>query len=625
MQPQSQDVLIVGAGPTGLVLALSLLKNGVRVRIVDKATQHHVLSKGAGVMARIQEIEYFLGVLSDVQAVGMPPPMMLIYDPEDPYKVMRKTSKAEHVDPTPQFPFSSGLLVNQYLHEDVLRSHVEAHGGTIELGTELSGLEQDENSVTVQLTKELDGKQVQETASFDYVVGADGGHSVVRKILGLQFIGETYEEEQLFTADVDLKGFEGYGSHSFIINQNLFLAFRSTNIPERYQIGLSGHGVAEIAQEWADAGHEEFQSILRKFTKRNDLELLKIHAKLVWKYNSRMVDHFQKGRVFVAGDAAHAHSPMGGQGMTSSIQDSFNLAWKLALVVKGYASPSLLVSYEEERLPCIADMLLESSKLHRLVYNEKGTTSANTEAGKENNAIAQKTIDALGSAATPLSESEKKQGEVEEKNSKDPQVDKKYFRGRKLFQLDLNYRWSPIVFDERRPAVSASSGESNNKERDAYGKPDHDLRAGDRAPDAPGLVVLHKSSRPIGKIGKVVEGAEDGVIRLFDTFDPTAHISLVFSSDQSFIKAVQDVLKVLPDGLIRTVLIVPQDASISSVGEDVDLVLDDKEGHAYKGYGIEKDANVVMIVRPDAMIGAFAVSLSGVERYLNKVFVVATA
>ncbi|KAL5488262.1 hypothetical protein ACEPAI_6370 [Sanghuangporus weigelae] len=614
--------LQVGAGPTGMVLALSLLKNGVRVRIVDKATQHHVLSKGAGVMARIQEIEYFLGVLSDVQAVGMPPPMILIYDPEDPYKVKRETRKAEHVDPTPQFPFNSALLVNQYLHEDVLRSHVKAHGGITELGTELSGLEQDDNSVTVQLTKEVNGKQVQETASFAYVVGADGGRNVVRKLLGLQFIGETHEEEQLFTADVDLKGFEGYGSHSFITKPNLLLAFRSTNIPERYQIGLSGHGVAEIAQEWADAGHDEFQSILRNFTKRNDLELLKIHAKLVWKYNSRMVDHFQKGRVFVAGDAAHAHSPMGGQGMTSGIQDSFNLAWKLALVAKGYASPTLLTSYEEERLPCIADMLLESHKLHRLVYNEKGATSSNTEPGKEDNAIVQKTIDSLGSAATPLSETEKKQNEVEEKDSN---VDQRYVRGRKLFQLDLNYRWSPIMFDERRPAESASDGEFDNKEKDAYGKPGHDLRAGDRAPDAPGLVVLHKASPPVGKIGKVAEGGEGAVLGLFDIFDPTAHIALLFSSDQSFVKSAQNMLRVLPEGLISTVVIVPKD-STSAVGKDVvDVVLADKEGHAYKGYGIEKDATVVVIVRPDAMVGAFAVSSAGVERYLTKVFAVGTA
>ncbi|KAL5527177.1 hypothetical protein ACEPAG_5968 [Sanghuangporus baumii] len=621
MQHQPQDVLIVGAGPTGLVLALSLLKNGVRVRIVDKATQHHVLSRGAGVQPRIQEIEYFLGVLNDVQAVGTPDPMMLIYDPEDPYKVKHETMFLEHVDPTPQFPITSGLMVNQYLHEGVLRSHVKAHGGTIELGTELSGLEQDENSVTVHLTKEFDGKQVQETASFAYVVGADGGRSVVRKVLGLQFIGETHEEEQLFTADVDLKGIEGQGLHSFVISPDSLVVFRSTNIPERYQILLSGHGAAETVQEWADAGHEEFQSILRKLSKRNDLELLNIHGKLVWKYNARMVDHFQKGRVFVAGDAAHAHSPMGGQGMTSSIQDSFNLAWKLALVVKGYASPTLLTSYEEERLPCIADMLLESHKLHRLVYSEKGATSSNTEPGKENNAIVQNTIDALGSAATPLSESENKQNE---KNSNDSQLDQRFFRGRKLFQLDLNYRWSPIVFDERRPVVSASSGESDRKEKDAYGKPGHDLRAGDRAPDAPGLVILHKASHPVGKIGNVADSEEGDVIRLFDTFDPTVHIALLFSSDQFFIKTVQDVLKILPEGLIRAAVIVPKDSS-SAVGKDVDVVLADKEGHAYKGYGIEKDANVVVIVRPDAMIGAFAVSSGGVERYLTKVFTIGTA
>ncbi|KAL5488260.1 hypothetical protein ACEPAI_6368 [Sanghuangporus weigelae] len=599
MQHQPQDILIVGAGSTGLVLALSLLKNGVRVRIVDKATQHHVLSRGSGIQPRIQEIEYFLGVLNDVQAVGMPTPMILIYDLEDPYKVKRETRILEHVDPTPQFPISSGLMHS-----------------IIELGTELSGLEQDDNSVTVHLTKEVDGKQVQETASFAYVVGADGSRSVVRKFLGLQFIGETHGEEQIFTADVDLKGIEGHVRMPQVVTK-LRVEEAADTCAAECASGLTGNAFIRY--------QSKFTSILRKSTKRNDLELLKIHAKLVWKYNARMVDHFQKGRVFVAGDAAHAYSPMGGQGMTSSIQDSFNLAWKLALVAKGYASPALLTSYEEERLPCIADMLLESSKLHHLVYNEKGATSSNTEPGKEGNAIVQKTIDALGSAATSLSESEKKQNEVEEKNSNDPQIDQRYFRGRKLFQLDLNYRWSPIMFDERRPAVSASSGSPDSKEKDAYGKLGHDLRAGDRAPDAPGLVVLHKASPPVGKIGKVAEGGEGTVIRLFDIFDPTAHIALLFSSDQSFVKSAQNMLRVLPEGLISTVVIVPKD-STSAVGKDVvDVVLADKEGHAYKGYGIEKDATVVVIVRPDAMVGAFAVSSAGVERYLTKVFAIGTA
>ncbi|KAL5530515.1 hypothetical protein ACEPAF_6773 [Sanghuangporus sanghuang] len=366
--------------------------------------------------------------------------------------------------------------------------------------------------------------------------------SVVRKILDLQFIGETHEEEQLFTADVDLKGLEGY-------------------------IGLSGHGVAEIVQEWTDVGHEEFQSILRNFTKCNDSDLSKIHAKLVWKYNSRMVDHFQKGRVFVAGDAAHAHSPMGRQEMTSSIQDSFNLAWKLALIVKGYASPTLLTSYEEEHLLCISDMLLKSSKLHRLVYNEKGVTSSNTEPGKENNAIAQKTIDALGSAAASVNK---------------PEILPKPKALPARPQLSLE---SDCV----RRVQNCRVCSPDSKEKDAYGKPGCDLRAGDHALDGPGLVVLHKASLPVGKI------------------------------------ATQDVLKILSEGLIRTVLIVPQDASSSAVGKDVDLFLADKEGHAYKGYGIEKDVNIVMIVRTDAMVGAVAVSSAGVEWYLTKVFAVATA
>ncbi|OCB84562.1 hypothetical protein A7U60_g8548 [Sanghuangporus baumii] len=248
-------------------------------------------------------------------------------------------------------------------------------------------------------------------------------------------------------------------------------------------------------------------------------------------------------------------------------------------------------------------MLLKSSRLHRLVYNEKGVTSSSTEPGKDNNAIAQKTINALGSVAASVNK---------------PEILPKPKALPARPQLSLE---SDCVQRVQNCRVCSP----DSKEKDAYGKPGCDLRAGDHALDAPGLVVLHKASLPVGKIGKSAEGGEDAVIRLFVTFDLTAHIVLVFSSDQSFIKATQDVLKVLPEGLIRTVLIVPQDAPSSAVGKDVELVLADKEGHTYKGYGIEKDVNIVMIVRPDAMVGAVAVSSAGVEWYLTKVFAVATA
>ena len=190
----------VGAGPTGLVLALSLLKNGIKVRIINKAHTYHNASRGAGMQPRIQEIEHFLGTLSDVQAIGVPVPLMYNYDPENPYRVKTKVPFVEVCEPSPAFPIvrsrffsntwrkcslaltilalkGSGLAVDQYLHEGILRKHVEAHGGKVELETELSSLSQERSSVKVQLSKIVDGKEAQEAAEFSYVVGADGGHS----------------------------------------------------------------------------------------------------------------------------------------------------------------------------------------------------------------------------------------------------------------------------------------------------------------------------------------------------------------------------------------------------------------------------------------------------------------
>ncbi|KAI5117288.1 hypothetical protein M0805_009184 [Coniferiporia weirii] len=594
MRQMLPQVLIVGSGPTGLVTALTLLKSGVSVRVIEKEAAYNVSSRGSGVLPRIQEIEHFLGTLPDVKALSSPAPILHYYDPKDPRLLSRSTPMTEHIKAEPGFPIDAPIMASQYLHEGVLRAHVEALGGQVELNTKLSDIVQDGDGVTVKLTKTVEGKQGVEHATFPYVVGADGGRSTVRKLTGLQFLGETHEMEMLLNADIDLKGvkFE-IGFNMFGDPTSILIFLRSTNVPERFQLIMAGSKYHEIAPECIEANLEQLQGILTRLTGLSDLQVTKIHTKTDWRLNVRMVDHFQKGRVFVAGDAAHVHSPMGAQGMTSGIQDAFNLAWKLALVVNGHASSELLTSYEEERLPVIGDTLLETTRLHRKVYAAKDDQSALRSI--------QNTMDALGKAAAPLTKaSGTSEGAVSDAEP--------LFRGRKIFQLELNYRWSSIVLDER--FIEGGSG----SEKNAYGTVGGNVRAGDRAPDAPGLVVLYRNPK-LEKVGKV-EGKQGESVRLFDIFNPGVHTILVFSADATLFLELGRALKRLPENLVQTLLILSS-ASFGGRGSKADLVLEDKEGHAFRGYGVDDIASVI-VVRPDGMIGAFVRGSKGVESYFTK-------
>ncbi|KAI5117285.1 hypothetical protein M0805_009181 [Coniferiporia weirii] len=433
----------------------------------------------------------------------------------------------------PGFPINTPIMVNQYLHEGVHRAHVEALGGRIELGTTLSDIEQNEDEVIVNLIKNTDGRQETERATFSYIVGADGGRGAVRKLIGLQFLGGTREAERLLNADIDPKGINRTGFGMFGDPSSIFVGIRSTNVPERYQLMVTGTKYFEIAQECLEAGLEELQSILRRLTGRSDLQVTKTHTKTDWKLNARMVNHFQKGRGFVAGDAAH-----------------------LALVVKKHALTTLLTSYEK-RLPVIGDALLESERLHRKVY----PITDDHEAARK----IQSTMDALEKAAAPLTRTSGSSGQDSEKTDT-------LFRERKLFQLELNYRWSSIVLDERfGEGVSES-------EKNAY-----------------------------GTVGSTV------VRHIQPNF-------LVFSADTALFLELGRVLKRLPENLVQTLVIVSSTNALnpSVAGPKADLVLEDKEGHAYRGYGVDDIAKVV-VVRPDGMIGAFAKGSGGVKSYFKKV------
>ncbi|KAH8110134.1 FAD binding domain-containing protein [Phellopilus nigrolimitatus] len=520
---QSPQILVVGAGPAGLALALSLLKNGVAVRIIERDARNHVGERGAGVIPRTLEIEHFLGVADDVRKAGIGMPIRHTIDPNDPYRIIRSKPMVEDVEETPAFPITHGVMLGQWRHQAIFRKNIEALGGAVELGTVLVGIEQNESGATAEIVRTIDGEEVKEKSKYAYIVGADGARSSVRKILGLNFMGETREENRIYIVDAHVEG----------------TIIERLEGEKRADMYIFGDPKKKMANLRARGDKEAIQTLLNDITQRTDIKITDITWQNEWRANIRMAERFHVGRVFIVGDAAHAHSPTGGQGLNSSIQDSFNLAWKLALVVKGHALPALLDSYEVERVPVIAEMLkITTDLLNRVSRIDTKQALARAEAS---------------AASAP--------------------DDDAFTRGRKLFQLDLNYRWSTIVRDERYAEDAAKSA------GDVYGIEGHDVRAGDRAPDAPGLTILtaKDSSAPAAP-----------VTRLFDVFSPSTHTALVFSPRSAGeAQPLLDALQGLQPGLFRKALILSAGASHEGVPfADVDLVFEDKEGHAFGGYGL---------------------------------------
>ncbi|KAJ7282897.1 hypothetical protein C8J57DRAFT_1296894, partial [Mycena rebaudengoi] len=312
------SVLIAGAGPSGLVLAIILLKNGISVRLIDKGPNHRVGSRGATIQPRTLELYDILGILPEIMQEGEYLPSMAFYKPGQ--MLPEKTIPIDPwTEPTPDVPCPNPISISQARHEQILRDYLEKHSISVELGSELSSFEQFSDHVVAHITKTGDDeKQSQESTKFDWLVGTDGAHSIVRKQLGLGFLGETTEDHIALGDIVVEQGIDP--------NSKVFM-FVYTGAPE--------HLKAKTLTR--DEFVEEFYSV----TGRRDSVP-----------SMRMVDRFRDGRVFIAGDAAHCHSPTGGQGLNSSVQDAANLGWKLAL----------------ERIRVIAQMLQLTTALYEKTF-----------------------------------------------------------------------------------------------------------------------------------------------------------------------------------------------------------------------------------------------------------------
>jgi 2-polyprenyl-6-methoxyphenol hydroxylase-like FAD-dependent oxidoreductase len=345
----STDVLIVGAGPTGLVLACELARRQIAFRLIDAMPQPSVASRGKGLQPRSLEVFDDLGVVDHIIANGRFHMPMRFHDLDgsvkdhDPY---------ESYEPKPDAPYPSPLLIPQWRIENILRERLTELGGCVEFATSLDRLEQDETSVTAAVIR--DGTA--ETVRAKWLVGCDGGRSKTRNLLGVDFIGETLEMHRMFVADVKATNLDRDHWHAWRSEKG-FVALAPLPSTDMFQFQAT-----LSPEEPAEPSIALFQEILNTRTGRQDIQLHDATWMSFWRANVRMVDRYRVGRAFLAGDAAHVHSPAGGQGMNTGIQDAYNLGWKMAAVIHG-ADPELLDTYEEERMPIAAWVLGVSNKL----------------------------------------------------------------------------------------------------------------------------------------------------------------------------------------------------------------------------------------------------------------------
>ncbi|MBU1314749.1 MAG: FAD-dependent oxidoreductase [Alphaproteobacteria bacterium] len=385
------DVLICGAGAAGLTLAIDLARRGISFRLIEKMDDAFRGSRGKGLQPRTLEIFEDLGIVDRIVAAGGS------YPPQREYTkggAVTEAAVAEPEEPRTDVPFRAPLMIPQFLTEGVMRDRLAELGHRVEFGSELAGFEQDDQGVTARLV----GKAGEEVACARYLVGADGGRSFVRHALGIDFPGKTLGVRAV-VADVVLTGLDRDAWHRF--NEG----------DMQRQIGICPLAGTELFQiqgpipleGTVDLTAEGLSGLVSERTRR-DIRVQAVSWASAFNMNARLADSYRVGRAFLAGDAAHTHPPTGGQGLNTSVQDAYNLGWKLATVLRG-GPVSLLDTYEQERRPIAAQML----------------------------GLATSLLDAM------------KRGEMR--------------RGRETHQLDIGYPESPLAMERPQRAGSLLAGD----------------------------------------------------------------------------------------------------------------------------------------------------------------------
>jgi 2-polyprenyl-6-methoxyphenol hydroxylase-like FAD-dependent oxidoreductase len=328
------DVLIAGAGPTGLVLALWLSKQGVGVRIIDKAEGVGATSRALAVQARTLELYRQLDLTEEILLQGHKVPAINLWVKGKNEARISFDMVSEAL--TPYGPF----IYPQDQHERLLVERLERLGITVERNTELLGFS-DAGDHVVATVRDPHG--VSQTCEVDYLAGCDGAHSVVRQTMGIGFSGGTYQQ-LFYVADIEAAGPALNGELHIDLDEADFLMVFPLKGQDR------GRLVGTVRGEPAThAENLKFEDVSDRARIHMKVNVNKVNWFSTYRVHHRVAEHFRKGRVFLLGDAAHIHSPAGGQGMNTGIGDAINLAWKLKAVLAGQGSDNLLETYEIER------------------------------------------------------------------------------------------------------------------------------------------------------------------------------------------------------------------------------------------------------------------------------------
>ncbi|MCA1588801.1 MAG: FAD-dependent monooxygenase [Acidobacteria bacterium] len=353
------DVIIIGAGPTGLSLACQFIRYGIGFVIVDRKETITPHSKAIGVQARTLEIYDQINLAQDLIAQGaIAAKVRMVVGGE----VCGEVNFSELGKGLSPYPFV--LIVEQGRHEKLLYDFIKANGKDVLWQTELENLTQDEFGVKANV-KNANGENEKIEARF--LVGCDGAKSLVRHLLGLTFEGGTFER-MYYVADVEIDWkFSHEAGHAFLM-KNSVLAFFPMAGEKHWRI--VGTFPEEFAKNEGEILYEEIEKRIKQDAEL-DLDITKVNWFSTYKVHTRRANKFSEGRCFLAGDSAHIHTPAGAQGMNTGIQDGYNLAWKIVFVLKGKASAKILETYNEERLENAKNLLETTDRMFALAASSQ--------------------------------------------------------------------------------------------------------------------------------------------------------------------------------------------------------------------------------------------------------------
>jgi len=562
------EVLIIGAGPVGLVMACEAVRHGLSCRIVDMCEQPSLYSKAQVVHTRTLEMLEDMGAIAPFLSQGRFLHGISLFNPE-----LKRVAHIPFVLESIETRYPHSLSISQRETELLLTAHLRGLGVEVERQVQLVSFTQDADEVKATLRHPAGQEEIVRSR---WLLGCDGAHSAVRKVLQLPFEGATYEQ-RILQADVRIDWDFQHSDEEvvgFLGPEGALGVFPLPGV-HRYRMLTF-----LTPDEKMEATLETFQELMRR--RGPPAARVSDPAWMVdFRFHRRMVPRYRVGRVFLAGDAAHIHSPAGGQGMNTGIQDSYNLMWKLALVHRGVSPPSLLDSYHAERHPVAAATLRGTDMLTRRF----STLFA------MHHPLAVELRAQLISFVSGL--------EMVQHRA-----------ARAISMLEVAYPDSPIVAEDRPSALAATIGIDPHNEGPTFADWldfGHGPAPGERASDA------------------VLPGPDGTPRRLFEILRGTQHTLLLFdgaaATEEGYrrLAAIDDAVRARCGRHVAVHIVVPRDAVPAELPPGSSVLLD-PESEVHRRYGARSEC--LFLIRPDKYVAYRSQPADGDKllAYLKRIF-----